>query len=107
MIKLVKLNTTYIDLNFKVLDIFMVISSDSSLLEYGDFILDDKELNTQIEEIEDYLNSPSVNSDKVNDFTYKIKDIKNQNAESEFIKHTQLFLLSIFREYQLKNIIAS
>jgi hypothetical protein len=85
------------DLNCGEFDVFMVTYSDVEILEYGDFILDIKNLNTTIEVIEKYLNNPNLNLSYVFKFTYKIKDIRNRNTwkykkNEEFIEHVHLFL---------------
>ncbi len=106
MAKLLKLDNKYTNLSNQEFDIFMVIEGDH-FVEYGDFITDFANSKTKKETIEDFLDIPDneTNKQRVDNFTYKIKDIISNNYTSEYEEHANNFFLSLYRELQLEKLI--
>jgi hypothetical protein len=85
----------------KTMELFFIEYSDSHLVERGDFILDDIEMKTTCEEIENYLNNTiytKYHSDidrieAIDSMSYRIKGRGKLPHEN--------FIRKVWREYQL------
>ena len=104
MVKILKLKNKYIASDGEF-DVFMVEYSDSHLFQKGNFILDKRDTKMTSKYIEKYINTEMhktiPDEEKysfVQNFIYKIDDpLNNININS--------FIINMWREYQIKNII--
>jgi hypothetical protein len=105
MVKIVKLEDKFCELDAngrkKFMDVFMVSYSDKPYLKYGDMILDDVEVNTTCERIENFVNNVNNDIDNleemINNFTYKEGDDDSSDGYK--------YLKSIWRDIKLKQLI--
>ena len=85
----------------KIMELFFVEYSDSHLIQVGDFIMDDINMNTTCEQIEYYLNKTIYTKyrndvdrmEAIDSMSYRIKNRGN-------LPHENL-IKKVWREYQL------
>lgn len=106
MVKIVKLPIQYKDINYKMLDVFMVEYSDNELFKKGEFILDLVDKNMTPEFIENYINVELYNKfDDINERRKHIEEFIYRIDYPSNGKEVNSFLKNLYREIQIDKIL--
>ena len=107
MVKVIQLDTIYVDRNNVHRNVFMIEYSDVPYLKYGDMIFDQVDLKVTAKYIEEYINdicddlsetlSEKKKEKKINNFVYR-KDKDNGDS-------TYTYLKTIWRDLEINDIL--